>query len=182
MREKLEPAKEKAFRVESATPDVAAGIAHVRNMTWLATYPNKEAGVTQEDILAKNFENEDQVQRWRKTIESTTGERKLWVAKDGGIVIGYSQGKKGSAENEILGLYVLPEYQGKGLGGKLLKEALDWLGDEKPVSLTVATYSPAIQVYKKYGFIETDDAVSGPTFDSGARIPTIKMIKVNRGE
>lgn len=180
MREKFEPTKEQVFRVESAAPDDAVGIAHVRNRTWLATYPNKETGVTKEDILAKNFESEDQVQRWRKAIESTTGNRRLWVAKDGGLVVGYSQGKKGATENEIMGLYVLPEYQGKGLGGKLLGEALDWLGEEKPVTLSVAAHTPAVELYKKFGFVESDGTASEPLFDSGASIPSIKMIKPKR--
>ncbi len=182
MREKLEPVKEKAFKVEGATPDAAPGIAHVRNKTWLATYPSKETGVTREDILAKNFESEDQVKRWRKAIESTTGNRRLWVAKDGGNVVGYSQGKKGATENEIWGLYVLPEYQGKGLGGKLLGEVLDWLGDEKPVILSVAAHTPAVELYKKFGFVESDETASETLFDSGASIPSIKMIKPKRDE
>lgn len=177
MRERMEPKQEQGLIVENASPDDAAGIAHVRNETWLDTYPDKGAGVTREDILSKKFESEDQVARWRKSIEGGSGARKLWVARDKEIVVGYSQGKKGEEENEIVGLYVLPDYQGKGLGGKLLKAALDWLGDEKPVALTVASYSPAVQVYKKFGFIETNEPVSGPMFDSGVSIPTIKMIK-----
>ena len=89
------------FSIEIAHPQDAAAIAHVRNETWLATYPNEEAGITKEDILTKAFESEEQVARWRKNIEDTTGTRALWVAKTAsGMIVGYSQGKRSEADRK----------------------------------------------------------------------------------
>ena len=167
--------------IEVAQPEDAAGIAHVGNMTWLATYPNPsaEAGVTREDILTKEFESEEQINRWRTGIEDKTGMRKIWVARnEHREVVGYSQGKKGETENELWGLFVLPDQQGKGLGRDLMKAALDWLGDKKIVTLSVAEYSvSAINLYKKFGFEEVNEVPSGPSFPSGNVIPSIKMIR-----
>ncbi len=170
---------EKVLMVDVAKPEDAAGIVRVRHETWLATYPNAEAGVTEEDIFAKNFQSEDQIKRWKRGIEDETGTRKIWVAKnDAGEVVGYGQGKKGDAENEIWGLYVLPTYRGKGLGSKLMKSVVDWLGNEKPITLSVATYSSsAVELYKRFGFIEVDEPGAGPVFASGATATSIKMVR-----
>lgn len=170
---------EKMLMVDIAKPEDAAGIAHVRHETWLATYPNAEAGVTREDIFAKNFQSEDQVRRWKKGIEDETGTRKIWVAKNSsGEVVGYGQGKKGELENEIWGLYVLPAYQGKGLGSMLMKSVIDWLGDDKLTTLSVAAYSSsAVELYKRFGFMEVDEPGAGPVFASGATATSIKMMK-----
>ena len=175
---------EKVLRVDVAKPEDAIGIARVRHETWLATYPNAETGVTPEDILAKNLQSEDQIKRWRKGIEDETGTRKIWVAKnDAGEVVGYGQGKKGESENEIWGLYVLPAYQGKGLGSKLMKSVMDWLGDDKPTTLSVAAYSSnAIELYKRFGFVEVDEPGVGPVFASGATVTSIKMVRSKKGK
>lgn len=174
------PSLERPIAVEDARPEDAAAIAHVRNVTWQATYPNKKAGITLEDILSKDFESETEVGKWRKAIEKKEGPRRLWVARESEGVVGYSQGRKGENFNEILGLYVLPEYQGKGLGRGLMSRAMEWLGDEKPVLLSAASYSlSAIELYKKFGFeITGEDENSGPDFASGAKIPSVRMMKV----
>jgi len=175
---------EQPILITVASPDDASGIARVRKETWLATYPNKEFGVTREDILEKNFDSNDQIERWRKAIENHTGPRKIWVAKTkDGKLVGYSQGKKGEKENEIYGLYVLPTYQGKGLGRELMKRVIDWLGEEKPINLSVATYAKsAIELYKKFGFKEVDEPAEGPKFASGAVAPSIKMVKSEKSQ
>jgi len=163
--------------VEEAKPEDAAGIAHVRNVTWQATYTS----VPKEEIVAKDFEREEQVSRWRKAIENTEGPRRLWVAKEQGEVVGYSQGRKGEHFNEILGLYVLPDHEGKGLGSELLSRVIEWLGDEKAITLEAAEYADrAIGLYKKFGFVPTGEEVKGPSFASGATIPSIGMIRPAR--
>lgn len=53
-------------------------------------------------------------------------------------------------------LYVLPQYQGKGIGGKLLGEALGYArmhsGGATTVELNVNRYNPAVDFYKSHGF------------------------------
>ncbi len=177
------PTMENPFTVTEALPEDAAGITHVRKETWLATYanPNAEAineRVTPEDILEKNLDSADQIARWRKATESKNGPRKIWVAKEkDGTVVGYSQGFKGETENQIYGLYVLPTHQGKGLGRKLLQCVIDWLGEQKPITLSVGANIPsAIELYKKFGFVE-EGIGEGPIFASGATVVSIKMRK-----
>ena len=172
------PTQEKVYTVNEAQPEDAAGIARVRKETWLATYPNVELGVNVEDILSKDLESEQEILNWKKAIENPASARKAFVAKDDETVIGYSQGKKGESHNECWGLYVLPAYHGKGIGRELMQKVIDWLGDEKPLELNVATISTsAIELYKSFGFEEVDEPASSPQFASGAILPSIKIIR-----
>lgn len=50
-----------------------------------------------------------------------------WVAVDDDVVVGFSLANK---KNKLIwGLFVLPSYQGLGLGKKLLQEAMLWLAE-----------------------------------------------------
>jgi hypothetical protein len=42
-----------AVLVEVAKPEDAEGVFDVQRLTWLATYPNAEAGITEEDIRVR---------------------------------------------------------------------------------------------------------------------------------
>lgn len=175
------PTQEQRPVIEEARPEDAEGIARVRKATWLATYPNEERGITYEDVLemVKDFESEAQIESWRKAIEDKTGPRKLWVARDkDDNVVGYSQGRKTERGQAILGMYILPTQEGKGIGSALMREVMHWLDEDRPVTLSVAEYGTrAIALYKKFGFIETDEQGVGPKLSSGKEIPSIKMMR-----
>lgn len=53
--------------------------------------------------------------------ESTKG----WVCDDAGAVVGFSMADRETGE--FLVIAVLPEYEGKGVGGKLMALAEEWL-------------------------------------------------------
>lgn len=180
----LPPQNEQAPVIEPARPEDASAIAHVRHETWLATYPHEATGITRADILAQELESPDQVARWRKGILDQTGTRKIWVARNThGEVVGYGQGKKGEHEHAIWGLYILPSEQGKGLGRELLRTVLDWLGNDLPVSLSVAEYATsAIALYERFGFVAASEPGFGPSFASGNTIPSLKMVRLAQKE
>jgi hypothetical protein len=57
--------------VELARPEDAEAISELLRTTWMATYPNAEAGITEEDIrLRTEGEHGERIpkniQRWRK--------------------------------------------------------------------------------------------------------------------
>ncbi|MDQ7250646.1 GNAT family N-acetyltransferase [Dongia sedimenti] len=93
--------------------------------------------------------------------------RAVFVAKDGGILAGFvivdrspASGRPGdrgdAAMPEIDWLIVAPDYQGKGVAGRLMEQALDWIGAGVPVQLGVIHFNArAIAFYKKWGFADT---------------------------
>lgn len=63
-------------------------------------------------------------------------------------------------DSEIYQLYVLADWQGEGLGRRLLDIALDWLGEQRPGPVWLGVYSENLRaqaVYARYGFVKVGD-------------------------
>lgn len=167
-----------------ATPDDVVGIMDVQRITWLDTYPNEEAGITREDVAARfDFSDEERNTYIEKRRQSLTmdPDSHYWVAKEGDNVVGFCGVQKFESINEVGALYVLPEYQGNGIGKRLFEEGLKWLGDEKKIKIEAASYNiKAIKFYKSFGFIETGNPVtSAPhVLPSGMTIPETELIRI----
>lgn len=148
--------REFAAEVGVAQPVDAKGITYVQQETWLATYPNKEAGIDREDIEKLNFTGDDYLQRWQQSLETIKGDRQTWVARENGEVIGYCVARKGDEANRLQAIYVSPSHQGRDLGKKLMEAAFVWLGNEKDILLDVASYNASsIRFYESIGFRRT---------------------------
>ncbi len=163
--------------IMEATSEDAPGIAEVQKEGWLTTYVNDDYGVTTEDVLSKNFGGESHVGRWAESI--TKPNTKTWVVKNGNQVVGFCFIKIEEDVNRLGALYVLSTVRGRGIGGKLVTQALNYLGREKPVELDVVSYNHnAIAFYETFGF-KSIGAIEKPNsgaLPSGAQIPEIKMI------
>jgi len=172
--------KEPEINIEAATVEDAAAIAHIQKEGWLATYPNEEHGITEEDILSKDFESEERIQRRIERLKAEGETTQTWIARQSGRVIGYSSAVRGDEINKVVSVYLLPECQGKGLGSRLLRQALEWLGDEKDISLGVVPYNKtAIQFYEKFGFrLGGPVPHDVPTFATGKDMPEIEMTRL----
>jgi ribosomal protein S18 acetylase RimI-like enzyme len=167
----------KEIFISRATSEDAKAIPQIQKDGWLSTYVNDELGITKADVLSKDFDSEDRVNRWKEAISKP--DTATFVAKDGGIPVGFCFVKKGDEFNQLGALYVLSTVQGKGIGTKLTEQALAYLGNEKPIHLEVVSYNDnAISFYESFGFEraeEIDNPTSG-TLPSGVQIPEIKMI------
>ena len=140
------------IKITKATPKDVLGIAEVKKITWLATYPNKKAGITVEDIQQSNFFDIQKIKRRRKEIRENKN-RQFWVAKDGKKIVGFCGAMREKEKHEIGAIYILPEYQSKGIGKMLIDKAFIWLGDNRNISVRVVSYNKqAIKFYKTMGF------------------------------
>ncbi len=167
----------KLITVVMARPEDAEEIRNIQRDAWFKTYPNKELGITSEDIQLENFEDPERVRRWQRSIE-TKDNSNIWVAKEGTHVIGFCMATSRDGLHDLRALYVHPNYQGRGVGRQLMTKALEWLGDEKDISVYVASYnSQAIGFYKKNGFIKTNIVAPSHKLNSGKEIPEILMIR-----
>ena len=170
-------------RIHDAKPSDADEIRQVQQPTWLATYPNAELGITKEDIEARFHTRSEEAIKRRHTQQQKINSDPLvhlWVAKEAERIVGFCLAKKEGPQNRIQAIYVLPEYQGTGIGKLLLQTALDWLGIQQEIVLNVASYNhQAITFYKKFGFVPSGrPAHSGVTkLPSGVVIPEIEMVK-----
>jgi len=168
-----------AIDITIATAEDIRGMMTVRHDTWIATYPNVEHGITKEDLEGKLKEmHTGEEARWKERIANDPSCR-AWVAKDNGYVVAFASVQKMEEENKIWSLYVLPRYHGKGIGHRLMTTALAWLGNDKPITVSVAAYNTnAIGFYVSFGFTPRGKA-DDPTgiLPSGKTIPEIRMVK-----
>ncbi len=167
------------FTITEAEAGDAAGITGVQRDVWLDTYVNEEHGITTEDIAVR-FKDPEKVNRWKKTIVEKKTTCKILVAKDEGTVVGFCIVVKGGTTNKLGAVYLLPTYQGKGLGKKLITQTLDWLGNEKDITVDVVAYNKkAIQVYEHLGFtmVGPTPAQDVATLASGKIMPEVRMVK-----
>jgi ribosomal protein S18 acetylase RimI-like enzyme len=148
--------------------------------TWLATYPNKEHNITREDILNKDWGSKERLEKWRKII-SENGKNGTFnfVAKAGNKIVGFCLVVKDKEFNELKVIYVLPEYQGKGIGKTLANKGLALLDPDKDTIIEVVEYNKgAIGFYEKLGFVEFEKG-KGHEVSNGKIMPTIRM-KLNK--
>ena len=86
---------------------------------------------------------------------------KSWVALRQEEIVAFSIADR--ATQSIFGLFVLPAYEGQGIGGRLLDLALAWLwanGAER-VWLTTGAETKAVRFYEKRGWTCTGSAPRG---------------------
>jgi len=170
------------IQITTPTPEDAEGIQTVIVETWLDTYPNVEAGITRDDIahmFADAF-TEASLQKRRDALANVAEQGKLFrVAKDAGPVVGVC-GISGQETFNRLGLiYILPRYQGKGIGRKLWEAVLPFLDSTKDTMVQVAAYNTkTIVFYEKLGFTDTGKRLSDEKWrmKSSAVIPEMEMI------
>jgi len=166
--------------IAEATPEDAKGIQEVFYETWLDTYPNEEIGISAEDIKEKNKNGltEEEIRRRAEKLEFPPDGQYFLVAKDNLRVVALCSIET-LDKNQLQAIYVLPEYQGKGIGHLLWDEARKKFDPDKDIFVNVATYNKkTISFYEKLGFEDTGKRYSDEQYKmkSGAIIPTMDMV------
>lgn len=153
--------------IERAAPEDAEVICDIRDRAWLEAYPNAERGITVDDIRlnAQGPDGEFVPRRIaylkEQFAQHNDGGIGTYVAKVDGKVVGYTDPHIDERGHRRIGaMYVAPEAQGMGIGGKLMRQALDVLGRDEDIYLEVVSYNDkAIGFYEHYGFKKTDAIV-----------------------
>jgi len=157
-------------------------IQQVFYKTWLATYPNSDIGITVEDIEErfKNRFSEKAIQKRLDDISNKNSDKLFLVAKDNNEVVGVCRVIKEDKLNKLEAIYVLPEFQGQGIGKMFWIEALKFWNNDKIIIVQVASYnSNAIRFYERLGFVDTgkrftDENLKMPV--SGILIPEMELV------
>ncbi|MEI6191289.1 MAG: GNAT family N-acetyltransferase [bacterium] len=172
----------KTLEISVAKPNESEDITEVIFKTWLVTYPNEEYGITVDDIeyrFKDRFTPENIQKRREKIINPSKGET-LLVVKNKNKVIGMCRVVIKDDRNQLQAIYVLPEYQGKGIGTMLWTEAQKYFDDTKDIYVELAVYNKsAEEFYKKLGFVDTGRRIMDEKLrmKSGNIIPEMEMIK-----
>lgn len=174
--------QETQIEITSATFEDTKGIEEVRYKAWLATYPNKEIGITEGDIHDK-FQivfTPEELKKREERIKNIPPNSVCLVAKQHGKVLGFIRVSKEDVRNQLNAIYILPEMHGKGVGRALWENALQFIDNSKDTFVEVASYNKkAIEFYRKLGFIETGRHWQDEKFKmkSGNTLPEIEMVR-----
>ncbi len=163
-----------------AQEEDAEGIAELFYKTWLATYPNEEYRVTVDDVNDRFKDRHSDAKLDKRRMElRDPGNSRIFVAKDGNRIVGLCRVERKETRNSLSAIYVLPQYQGRGLGKMLWQAAEKFLDPSKDTYVGVAVYNDqAINFYKNRGFVDTGRRFTEERLElkSGANIPQMEMI------
>ncbi|WP_179392727.1 GNAT family N-acetyltransferase [Sporosarcina sp. JAI121] len=137
--------------IRKAEIEDAGGIAKVHVDSWRTTYK----GIVPDDFLESlSYENRELI--WKKGIN----ENNVYIAENkNGQVIGFSTGgieRTGKYEaytGELYAIYILKEYQGKGIGRLLVKSVVDDIKNKNLNSMLIWAIeeNPACRFYEALG-------------------------------
>ncbi len=112
----------KDVTLRAARPADAAAIARVHVETWRATY----AGIVPDAYLVAMTESKQALQ-WNNAIRSVVAPEAVLVAESsdlpGGRIVGFGscgRARQRPGAGEVFTLYVAPDWQGRGIGRRLL--------------------------------------------------------------
>ncbi|KGR76546.1 GNAT family N-acetyltransferase [Ureibacillus manganicus] len=140
------------MNIRKATKDDAKGIAKVHVDSWRTTYK----GIISEEFL-NNLSYEQRTELWIRNLSQT--ENYVIVAENSeGEIVGFAVFAKRetntvSNSTDLTSIYLLEEYQGKGIGKALLKELFSQIkqqGYEK-VFVDVLDKNKTCAFYEHYG-------------------------------
>ncbi len=119
--------------------------------TWHATYDNIY-GRDRVSEITRDWHSLDALEKQLNAPKS-----EFLVADDGNIIAGMAYGRQISdSEVKLAQLYVLPEFQGRGVGALLLDEIEQSFFEVPTISLEVEEKNTgALAFYSKRGFIQT---------------------------
>lgn len=165
--------------IRNAYLDDIDRILEIKRLCWKSVHLDTERGITEEYVDEITKKTEKKVVRITDKFNNRDGSSRYFLAEIDGIVRGYSLAeidKFGRAW--VGGIFVEPDFAGKGIGKKLLSEVIQFHKHHKDVYLKVVTYNQnAINMYLKHGFkfVEggSEDMDLGPQF----KIPLQLMIR-----
>lgn len=91
---------------------------------------------------------------WQTVVPGIdTGERRLTSVERDGRVVGVGISKRSNSEKKMCTIWVDPEFEGTGLGIRLMKDSMRWLGTDKPLATVSQSRMPAFaQIMARLGY------------------------------
>ena len=140
--------------IREATINDTDSLARILLDTWNNAY---------EGIIDPNYPKTMSKDKYVKIINNNikNNVEKILVFEKDDAILGFVSGKlqSGKYDSEVIGLYIHPESQGKGIGSELLKEMKSYFMREKCKCMIIWTLLDAKnnQFYRKHGGVEKEN-------------------------
>jgi ribosomal protein S18 acetylase RimI-like enzyme len=151
--------------IRPATLEDATAIARVHVASWQSTY----RGMLPDEFLASLSET-GYAERWKRVIGD--GSSKVYVAEDGGEVVGFASGGRERAgetgyTGELYAIYVIDAAQRRGFGRELVRATVAGLRDlglDDMIIWVLRDNQPARSFYERLGgeYIRGQPITIGP--------------------
>ncbi|WP_053073741.1 GNAT family N-acetyltransferase [Bacillus sp. LL01] len=137
------------MEIRLAAPGDESAIAHVHVESWRTTY----RGII-EDSYLQDISKDRRQQMWKGAIEQGYEKSCLFVAVDEGEIVGFANAGPERTngygiDTELFAIYLLKDYQKKGIGRKLVEQVARFLQEKNYQSMLVwvLTDNPGRQFY-----------------------------------
>jgi len=148
--------------IRRATPDDAETLSALAARTFVETFGHLYPAEDLQAFLSDAYAVEKQ------RVILSHPDYAVWLLEQGGRAIGHAAaGPCGlphpdvaPGEGELKRLYLLPEHQNGGWGGRLFATALDWLLRDGPRTLWIGVWSEnlgAQRFYARHGFVKAGE-------------------------
>lgn len=129
------------------------------------------------DYILAQYGRWDEEAALKKTLE--VGAQSHDIIEVEGDPVGCCLVEREADQIKVLRIYILPGYQGQGIGSSILKEICSE-GDAKnlPVALRVLKVNPAKRLYERFGFQVTEETESHFLM---TRVPCDSSLQLNFG-
>ncbi len=156
-----------------AEPRDTAALAAVHEAAWRGAY----AGLIPHHSLSRMIGRRHEAW-WARAIRSGAA---ILVVEFAGETIGYAtlgdnRAEAIKAEGEIYELYIRPEYQGLGFGGRLFKAARGLLADRRLTGLVVWALADNHQAVDFYARLGGADVAEGSEVFEGRNLGKIAFV------
>ncbi len=92
-------------------------------------------------------------------------------------VIGFCTVVRGSEQNSLAEIYIIPAFQGKKIGGRLWDSARQFIDQDKDTTVALLRFNaPARKFYEGLGFEESGVSWEGENVENGNGTAVIEMI------
>lgn len=142
---------------EASFEDLLA-IRKMHAKSWLATYPNDEAGVSEDWVRERvsGWTTPEGMKKSEEHFKNIFGNPNHFyrIATLDNEVVGLVHASRDDASQHLDALYIDESEYGTGLAQELMEMADDWLDPNVPTDLEVTSYNTrAIRFYEKCGFV-----------------------------
>lgn len=170
------------MEISIAGPEDTHGIRAVQYRSWLANTVNEESG--------RSFDGANKM----RSVSSRHGKSKLKkdvrcsrnnslpgsetvVAKVNQKVVGFGTVVRGSEQNSLAEIYIIPAFQGKKIGRRLWDSARQFIDQNNNTTVALLRLNtPAKRFYEGLGFAETGVSWEGENLKNEDGTTVIEMI------